>query len=247
MSATESPDNPVAVEMAAQPRLLHIDDDEKYCRFVVDYLGRHGYSVTSAADGMSGLQLILSQPWSLVILDVMLPDVDGFTLLRKIRAASDVPVVMLTARGEEPDRIDGLEFGADDYVPKIFSQRELLARVAAVLRRFRGQSEKRPDELVIGRLRIYPSSYRVFLGETEIILTEVEYTILLSLARSRGRGKPRAELLAEVSEGKPVHNRMIDVHVFSLRKKLGDSPEAPRYIRTVRNVGYMLVDPDPMP
>lgn len=240
MLVIDSPENPPA----DPPRLLHIDDDEKYCRFVVDYLGRHGYSVTSAPDGMSGLQLILSEPWNLIILDVMLPDVDGFALLRKIRAVSDVPVVMLTARGDEPDRVDGLEFGADDYVPKIFSQRELLARVAAVLRRFRGQGEKRTSELLIGALRIQPSSYRVFLDDREIVLTEVEFAILLSLARSRGLGKSRAELLADVSEGRIVHSRMIDVHVFALRKKLGDNRETPRYIRTVRNVGYMLVDPD---
>jgi len=227
------------------PRILHIDDDEKYCRFVVDYLGRHGYRVTSAPDGTSGLQLIMSEYWDLIILDVMLPDVDGFALLRQIRAVSDVPVLMLTARGDEPDRIDGLDFGADDYVPKIFSQRELLARVAAVVRRFRcRRGVRRRGELVVGRLRIHPSSYRVFLGDTEVALTEVEFAILLSLARSRGESKSRKALLADVvREGKTSHSRMIDVHVFSLRKKLGDSSESPRYIRTVRNVGYMLVDP----
>jgi DNA-binding response OmpR family regulator len=244
MSVSQIPGVPPSKVAVAQPRLLHIDDDEKYCRFVVDYLGRHGYSVTSVYDGASGLQRILSETWELVILDVMLPDVDGFVLLRQIRAVSDVPVLMLTARGDEPDRIDGLDFGADDYVPKIFSQRELLARIAAVLRRLRTGGERRAEELVIGRLRIHPSAYRVFMGETEISLTPVEFSILLSLARSKGRGKSRAALVSEVSEGS-VHSRLIDVHVFSLRKKLGDSPDAPCYIRTVRNIGYMLVDPEP--
>lgn len=241
MLSTENPENSASI---SHSRILHIDDDEKYCRFVVDYLGRHGYSVTSAYDGMSGLQRILSEPWDLVILDVMLPDIDGFALLRKIRAASEVPVVMLTARGEELDRVDGLDFGADDYVPKIFSQRELLARVAAVLRRFRGQCGRRPGELVVGRLRIHPSSYRVLVDDKEIALTEVEFALLLSLARSKGRGKSRAELLAAIGDGRALYSRMVDVHIFALRKKLGESLEAPRYIRTVRNVGYMLVDPD---
>jgi DNA-binding response OmpR family regulator len=224
------------------PRLLHIDDDEKYCRFVADYLGRHGYSVTAALDGQSGFQKVLSEDWQLVILDAMLPDVDGFQLLRQIRSASKVPVLMLTARGEEPDRIDGLDFGADDYVPKLFSQRELLARVAAVLRRC--DRRCRPGEVCIGRLRIYPQCFRVFVGENEVTLTGVEFAILLSLARSRGHGKSRTELMAEVTEGRGTTNRMIDVHVFCLRKKLGESSDAPRYIRTVRNLGYMLVDPD---
>lgn len=243
MSDTHLHVGPEAVE---QPRLLHIDDDEKYCRFVADYLGRHGYSVTTALDGNTGLKRVLAESWHLVILDVMLPDVDGFQLLRQIRAASQVPVLMLTARGEEPDRIDGLDFGADDYVPKIFSQRELLARVTAVLRRFRDGVEKpgRTGELTVGELRIHPAAYRVFLGDAEIILTPLEFAILLSLARARGRGKSRAELIAEVGEGKSSQNRMIDVHIFSLRKKLGDHPDTPRFIRTVRNVGYMLVDPD---
>lgn len=242
MFEPEGPGDPSAEDL---PRILHIDDDEKYCRFVGEYLGRHRHLVTSAPDGKSGLQLIMSEYWDLVILDVMLPDIDGFALLRKIRAASDVPVVMLTARGDEPDRIDGLDFGADDYIPKIFSQRELLARVAAVLRRFRcRRGMRRPGEMVVGRLRIHPSSYRVYVGDTEVALTDVEFAILLSLARSRGQSKSRKELLADVvTDGKASHNRMIDVHVFSLRKKLGDNPESPRYIRTVRNVGYMLVDP----
>jgi two-component system, OmpR family, phosphate regulon response regulator OmpR len=238
--------HPPVPEAAERPRLLHIDDDEKYCRFVVDYLGRHGYSVTTALDGTSGLQRILSEPWDLVILDVMLPDVDGFQLLRQIRAASAVPVLMLTARGDEPDRIDGLEFGADDYVPKIFSQRELLARITAVLRRVRDRAVRpgRAGEITIGRLRIHPAAYRVFLGDAEIVLTPVEFAILLSLARSSGQGKSRAELVSEVTDGRGAQSRMIDVHVFSLRKKLGESTDAPRYIRTVRNLGYMLVDPD---
>lgn len=227
-----------------RPRVLHIDDDEKYCRFVNDYLGRHGYAVTSVSDGTQGLQRLLAEPWELVMLDVMLPDIDGFKLLRKIRQASQVPVLMLTARGDELDRIDGLDFGADDYVPKIFSQRELLARIAAVLRRLRPGEGRPSDELVVGRLRIRPSAHRVFLNEEEIQLTPLEFAILVSLARSKGRGKSRIDLVNEISDHRHLHSRLIDVHIFSLRKKLGEGPEASRYIRTVRNVGYMLVDPD---
>jgi DNA-binding response OmpR family regulator len=226
-------------------KLLLIDDDEKWCRVLTSYLERHGYSVTTARDGRIGRDRAAAARWDLIILDVMLPDIDGFEVLKSIRQKSSVPVVMLTARGDDTDRIDGLDIGADDYLPKTFSTREMLARIRAVLRRATDNfpSTNKNSVLVVGQIKIYLEAYRAFLGAEELSLTPVEYSLLVSLAGAAGKARSREELFAEISNRQSVTQRAIDVHVSTLRRKLGDSPESPRYIRTVRSHGYMLVDP----
>ena len=178
----------------------------------------------------------------------MLPGIDGLEVLRRIRATSDVPVLMLTARGEETDRIVGLEVGADDYLPKTFSTRELLARLRSVTRRSYRAPAIQPlvdDDIVIGKLRIIHSARSAFLDDAALTLTPVEYDLLLSLARATGRVKTRDQLLEEIRERDyEVFDRSIDVHISALRKKLGDDAKNPRFIRTFRSAGYMLIHPD---
>jgi DNA-binding response OmpR family regulator len=228
-------------------RLLVIDDDRKLCRLIKDYLTPMGYEVELAYTGPEGLEKALGEPWQAVILDVMLPGMDGFEVLRQIRRQSSVPVLMLTARGEEADRIVGLEIGADDYLPKTFSTRELLARLRAVTRRA-SQTTAKPDEkseLVVGLLHINLGSRTAVLGDQPLVLTPVEFDLLTALAAARGRVKSREQLLEEIAERNyDVFDRSIDVHISALRKKLGDDPKAPRFIRTVRAAGYMLINPD---
>jgi DNA-binding response OmpR family regulator len=233
-------------------RLLMIDDDRKLCRLVVDYLEPLGFSVSAVHDGLSGVDRVVEESWDAVILDVMLPGVDGFEVLRRIRQKSEVPVLMLTARGDEMDRIVGLEVGADDYLPKTFSTRELLARLRAVLRRSgrpgsgKGAETSANDitEIVVGPLRVRVEARAAVLGEELLDLTPVEFDLLLSLAKAKGRVKTRETLLDEVRERNfDVYDRSIDVHISALRKKLNDDAKAPRFIRTLRSAGYMMIDP----
>jgi DNA-binding response OmpR family regulator len=177
----------------------------------------------------------------------MLPGMDGFEVLKQIRKTSDVPVLMLTARGEEADRIVGLEIGADDYLPKTFSTRELLARLRAVIRRsaLRPGKPAAAPELVAGPLRMNQGARVVTLGEKPLDLTPVEFDLLCCLMRAPGRVRSREQLLEEIRDRNyEVFDRSIDVHISALRKKLGDDPKAPRFIRTVRTAGYLLIDPD---
>ena len=228
-------------------RLLVVDDDRKLCRLIRDYLEPMGYEVTLAHTGPEGLALARSEPFAAVLLDVMMPGMDGFEVLRELRRGSDVPVLMLTARGEEADRIVGLELGADDYLPKTFSTRELLARLRAVTRRTRQGTGSRPDaeadqEIVVGDLRVNPSARLAVLGDQPLALTPVEFDLLTSLARARGRVKSREQLLEEIRERDyEIFDRSIDVHISALRRKLGDDPKNPRYIRTLRSAGYMFI------
>jgi DNA-binding response OmpR family regulator len=230
-------------------RVLVIDDDRKLCRLIKDYLEPLGYAVSAAHTGPDGVEQAAAQSWQAVILDVMLPGFDGFEVLKQIRRHSDVPVLMLTARGEEADRIVGLEIGADDYLPKTFSTRELLARLRAVTRRATrapaDADRDAPAEIVVGRLRVNPGSHVAVLGDCPLDLTPVEFDLLASLARARGRVKSREQLLEEIRDRNyDVFDRSIDVHVSALRKKLGDDPKEPRFIRTVRAAGYLLINPD---
>lgn len=233
-------------------RLLVIDDDRKLCRLIQEYLEPMGYAVESAHTGPEGLEKAQAEEWQAVILDVMLPGMDGFEVLKQLRRRSAVPVLMLTARGEEADRIVGLEVGADDYLPKTFSTRELLARLRAVTRRA-AQAMLHADppparEIVAGRLRINTDSRVALLDDQPLTLTPVEFELLASLARARGRVKSREQLLEDVRERNyEVFDRSIDVHVSALRRKLGDDPREPRFIRTVRAAGYMLINPDEAP
>jgi DNA-binding response OmpR family regulator len=228
-------------------QLLVVDDDRKLCTLIAQYLEPLGYKVTAVHTGPEGVQRVRERggEWHAVILDVMLPGLDGFEVLKQIRRASDVPVLMLTARGEEADRIVGLEIGADDYLPKTFSPRELLARLRAVTRRASRRSEAPHEELIIGTLRVRPDSRTAMLGKQRLELTPVEFDLLLSLARAAGRVRSRDALLEEIRAREyEVFDRSIDVHISSLRRKLGDDAREPRFIRTLRTAGYMLINPE---
>ncbi len=230
-------------------RLLVIDDDRKLCRLIRDYLEPMGYEVDAAHTGPEGLARARASQYQAIILDVMLPGMDGFEVLKQLRRTSDVPVLMLTSRGEEPDRIVGLEIGADDYLPKTFSTRELLARLRAVTRRAMratpgGEPEGEP-ELVVGKLRVNTAARVALLSDRPLTLTPVEFDLLAALARARGRVKSREQLLEEIRDRNyDVFDRSIDVHISTLRRKLGDDAKEPRFIRTVRSAGYMLINPD---
>lgn len=240
-------DGPESTPDSNRTRLLVIDDDRKLCRLIQDYLEPLGYAVAMAHTGPDGVERALAEPWQAVILDVMLPGFDGFEVLKRIRAKSDVPILMLTARGEEADRIVGLEIGADDYLPKTFSTRELLARLRAVIRRSGRTTEAAPapePEIVVGTLRINPAARVAVLDDQPLALTAVEFDLLTALARARGRVKTREQLLEEIRERDyDVFDRSIDVHISALRKKLGDDAREPRFIRTIRAVGYLFIRP----
>ena len=231
-------------------RLLLIEDDRKLCRLVKAYLEPLGYHVVMANTGPEGLAKALAEPHDAVILDVMLPGLNGFELLKRLREKSTVPVLMLTGLGDEADRIAGLEIGADDYLPKTFSTRELLARLRAVIRRSRiaaGESRAaRTAPVTVGPLWVDPDTRTAAIEGQPLTLTPVECEILLCLARGCGRVQTREHLLLEVAERDfEVFDRSVDVHISSLRKKLGDDPKSPRFIQTVRSAGYMLLRPAP--
>ncbi|MEO7297601.1 MAG: response regulator transcription factor [Verrucomicrobiota bacterium] len=232
---------------AGKTRVLMIDDDRKLCRLVRDYLAPMGYAIDVAHTGPDGLEKAQTENFHAIILDLMLPGMDGFEVLKKLRHTSDVPVLMLTARGEEPDRIVGLEIGADDYLPKTFSTRELLARLRAVTRRGTQKtksSEVAQEEIIVGTLRVRPESRVAILGDEAMVLTPVEFDLLSCLASAKGRVKTREQLLEAMADRNyDVFDRSIDVHISCLRKKLGDDPKSPQFIKTIRSAGYMLIDP----
>jgi DNA-binding response OmpR family regulator len=233
--------------LPAEIKVLIIDDDIKLCRLVKDYLVPMGFEVDAAHTGTIGLEKALSGNFHVLILDVMLPEMDGFQLLKQLRKESDIPVLMLTALGDETDRIVGLEMGADDYLPKTFSTRELLARLRAVTRRYYFNSEtKLNDEasITVGDLQINNSSRSAQLKGNTLMLTPIEFDLLASLAKAAGRVLTRDQLLDAVAgRDYEVFDRSIDVHISSLRRKLGDNPREPIFIKTVRSAGYMFIDP----
>ena len=236
---TQSPANAAI----ARQRVLVIDDDRKLCRLVRDFLEPLGYAVSVAHTGPDGVIAATAEAWHAVILDVMLPGCDGFEVLKQIRAKSRVPVLMLTARGEETDRIAGLDGGADDYLPKTFSTRELLARLRAVVRRSALTAADERSVVVVGDVSVDPSTRAATHAGRLLVLTPVEFDLLHSLVRVAGRVKTRDELTAEIREREyEVFDRSIDVHIAALRKKLGDIAQSPRYIRTVRAAGYMFLN-----
>lgn len=235
-----------------RPRILVIDDDIKLCRLIQDYLQPLGFHVTMAHSGPDGLDLALKLSFSALILDVMLPGFDGFEVLRRLRAKSQVPVLMLTGLGDEADRIVGLEIGADDYLPKTFSTRELLARLRAVLRRSQNtvaQAVEPMDELVtVGDVQIDPNTRSAAHRGQTLVLTPVEFDLLFSLAKTAGRIQTREQLLLDVADRNyEVFDRSIDVHISSLRRKLGDDAKSPRYIQTIRSAGYLFLKPGAEP
>ncbi|MEI6653295.1 MAG: response regulator transcription factor [Verrucomicrobiota bacterium] len=235
------------MEHQGNRRLLVVDDDRKLAGLIRDYLRPLGYAVELRHNGPDGLAEALANPYEAVILDVMLPGMDGFAVLRELRKTSDVPVLMLTALGDEADRIVGLEIGADDYLPKTFSSRELLARLRAVTRRARSSVDTAPPlrELCAGPLRVCEETHTASMGDLPLDLTTLEFAILTSLLKAKGRVKTRERLIEEVSERRfDVFDRSIDVHVSSLRKKLGDDAKNPRFIHTIRGIGYSLHEPE---
>jgi len=227
-------------------RILLVDDDPKLCRLVTDYLRPFGFEATCAHTGPEGLQKALQGSYQAVILDCMLPGLDGFEVLKQLRRTSTVPVLMLTALGEESDRIVGLELGADDYLPKTFSSRELLARLRAVTRRCAitaSREEDAPgDEIVVNELQLNGASRKAAVRCQPLTLTALEFDLLWCLARSAGRVLTRDHLLESIAgRDYEVFDRSIDVHISALRRKLGDDARNPQYIKTVRSAGYMLM------
>jgi DNA-binding response OmpR family regulator len=220
-------------------RVLCIDDDRRLFELLVSYLGPNGITLSHAADGRSGLAELEQSVFDAVLLDVMMPGMDGVEVCRRIRERSRIPIIMLTARGDEADRVVGLEIGADDYVAKPFSPRELLARLRAVLRRT--QPALLDETLSVAGIEIDLGARRVRQGDAVVELTGIEFDLLAALARRPGRVVPRDLLLSEAGRNDvTVSDRTVDVHVSHLRRKLGDDPRTPTLIKTVRGVGYVL-------
>ncbi len=234
-------------------RALLVDDDHELARLLRDYLGPHGVSVDHVEEGAGAIERIAAatEPYDIVLLDVMLPGIDGFEVCRRIRARHDVPIVMLTARGDDADRVVGLEIGADDYLPKPFNPRELLARMRAVLRRAHPAAAPPPEAaeaagpIQVDDLVVDAPALKATLGGQELALTSFEFRVLVVLARRAGEPVTREELASAVlpkgARYDPSVDRSLDVHVSHLRQKMGDGGREPRRIRTVRGVGYILV------
>jgi two-component system phosphate regulon response regulator OmpR len=227
----------------SRTRALLIDDDERLNGLVTSYLQRFGVSVRSFAHPEDGFQALKNDCPDIVILDVMLPDIDGFTLCRKIREFSRVPIVMLTARGDVMDRIVGLDLGADDYLAKPFEPRELLARIQAVLRRTAPSEQS--ERIRIGNLDVNWSKRSVSIEGRDLALTSAEFELLGVLVRNRGRILSRNRIMDQTrGVDWDAFDRSIDVHISRLRQKLGDDPRHPAFIRTVRGSGYIFVGGD---
>ena len=222
-------------------RVLIVDDDTRLSAMVSDYLTGNGYVVDTAPTSGDGIARIARTPPDAVILDVMLPDVDGFETCRRIRSMSDVPVLMLTAKGEETDRIVGLELGADDYLPKPFNPRELLARLKAILRRRTGLAGVAAKVMRFGRLEIDPGSRTVVVDGHARSLTSRQFDLLVALAENAGRTLSRDRLMDLIKgEELDAFDRSIDVHISRIRAAIEDDPKHPRRIVTVRGAGYVF-------
>ena len=224
-----------------------IDDDRELCDMVAEYLVPEGFEVEAIHSGEAGLQRALTGGHALILLDVMLPRLNGFELLRQLRASSNTRVLLLTARGEDVDRIVGLEIGADDYLPKPFNPRELLARIRAILRRPVAEpGAAHAGEITVGDVRLDPASRSAFRGPEALELTAVEFDLLETLLRSAG-AIVRREQLAKTVLGRELNafDRSIDMHVSKLRRKLGNLPGGQERIKTIRSVGYLYAQPTP--
>jgi DNA-binding response OmpR family regulator len=234
-------------------RLLVVDDDAELCELVAEYLKPEGFAVEAVYDGERGIERAVSGEHALVVLDVMLPGLNGFEVLRRVRMRSNVPVLMLTARGEPVDRIVGLEIGADDYLPKPFDPREFVARVHAILRRARpgtgaGGSVTGPAKLIVGDTELDPGARTVRCNGKDIELTGVEFNLLETLLRAAGRLVEREELSrAVLGRRLQPYDRSIDMHVSNLRKKLGHMCGEHERIKTVRGLGYIYTLPGAEP
>ena len=231
-------------------KILVVDDEPKMVRLVRTYLEGAGFNVVVAYDGQEALSVFRYERPDLIVLDLMLPEIDGLDVARTLRRTSDVPIIMLTARAEEADRLVGLELGADDYVVKPFSPRELVARVRAVLRRANpppageaGHDRSRP--VTVGDLTLDVGRREAYLAGRRIVLTTVQFDLLRALAQHPGQVFTRMQLLDAVQgEAFEGYERTIDAHIKNLRRALGDDPRDPRYIVTVRGVGYKFAEPE---
>ncbi|HYL95853.1 MAG TPA: response regulator transcription factor [Terriglobales bacterium] len=233
--------------MRPMDRVLVVDDDVELCDLVKEFLQPEGLQVEAVHNGNRGLERALSGEHALVVLDVMLPGMNGLDVLRKLRASSTVPVLLLTARGQDVDRIVGLELGADDYLPKPFNPRELVARIRAILRRTRGEGTEKqaPQTSVrVGDVELNPATRTVLRGGEAVDLTAVEFNLLDVLLREAGRVVTRDEL-AKIALGRlfSPYDRSIDMHISKLRKKLGEDGKGGERIKTVRGVGYIYAAP----
>ncbi len=223
-------------------KILIIDDDAELCELVTEFLSLEGFAIASIHDGEQGVKQALTNEYALIVLDVMLPSLNGFEVLRRIRAIKRTPIIMLTARGEDVDRIIGLELGADDYLPKPFNPRELVARIRAVLRRMQPEPIAPPmtDKLIVDDVELSNSSRVVRCGGQVIELTSAEFDLLELLLQSAGKVVTREDIskLALGKEYSPF-DRSIDMHVSNLRKKLGDRNDGIERIKSVRGIGYI--------
>ena len=225
---------------AVSRKILIIDDDEKLNRLLTDYLSKMGFTVLTATLPSTGLEKLEEETPDLVILDVMLPEMDGFEVCRTIRQSSSVPVVMLTARGEVMDRVVGLEIGADDYLPKPFEPRELVARIHAILRRI--QTKSKSGIKTIGALCIDYHKYEVRVDDSLVHLTLNEFECLSLLVKNKGKVLNRDQIIEELRGIEwDAFNRSVDITMSRLRQKLGDDPKNPRFIKTIWGTGYLFI------
>jgi two-component system, OmpR family, response regulator len=239
----EQPTRQVSEEGTIQ--VLLVEDDERLARLTARYLQEHGIVVTVARTGPEGLAEASRHAYDVVLLDQMLPGRDGLEVCRELRTRSDVPIIMVTARTEEIDRVLGLETGADDYLPKPFSSRELLARIRAQVRRARGHAGPATHPLQAGRLQLDPRSLTATLDGRPLTLTSYEFGLLRVLAERAGRVLSREQILDLIKgSADEVFDRSIDVHIFRLRQKLEEDPRNPKLLKTVRGAGYMLARGD---
>ncbi len=231
-------------------QVLLIDDDHEFCELMTDYLDVHSFSVTAVYTGSSGIETAGQKAYDIILLDMLLPDISGIEVLRQLRMRLRTPVVILSAHNEETDRIVTLELGADDYVPKSFSARELLARIRAVLRRMEKarlpeSTSKKDGALCINGLCMNPLTLKSTLNNEPLELTSMEFMLLFHMAREAGRIFSREDLLNLFTEKEwNKFDRCVDVHVSSLRKKLADDSRCPTYLKTIRGVGYTFIKQD---
>ncbi len=229
------------LENMYKSKILIIDDDPKLNALLKDYLAKFGFETTSAVDPVEGLRMIKRDQPDLIILDVMMPEMDGFEVCREIRNNYSIPVIMLTARGDVTDRVVGLELGADDYVPKPFEPRELVARIQTVLRRI--LPDATTEKIKIGALELFPGKYQANLNGESLEISTLEFELLLLFVKNKNRVLSRDQLMEKLhGMDLSVFDRSIDVLVSRLRQKLGDDPKKPVYIKTIRGLGYKYVE-----
>jgi DNA-binding response OmpR family regulator len=221
--------------------VVYIEDDAKLGRLTATYLETHGLLVTLVANPRDGIAAVLRERPDVVLLDLMLPGMNGFEVCRELRSRVDTPIIMVTARGEEADRVMGLEGGADDYIAKPFSSRELLARIRAHARRARGKTGPAAGMVVAGPLSVDPITRRATMNGVELVLTTYEFDLMRVFAERAGRVLTREQLVDLVrGSADEAFDRSIDVHISHLRRKLGDDPRNPRILKTIRGVGYLF-------